>query len=76
MFYQGAFCGVQLHQINISLVMQRKTISLSETEYQGLVEECDRQERTQNEIIREAVREYLERKKQQRASYEQSHCGV
>ncbi len=42
--------------------MPRTTVSFSVNEHDGLKAESDRQERSVNEIVREAVREYLAKK--------------
>jgi metal-responsive CopG/Arc/MetJ family transcriptional regulator len=42
--------------------MPRTTVSFSAGEHERLKDESNRQERSVNEIVREAVREYLARK--------------
>lgn len=43
--------------------MKQVSVRFSDKEHLGLVEESANQERSINEIVREAVREYLDQKK-------------
>ena len=60
-FWSFSSCGVKLiPYYHINGMMQRYNLRLSDKEYEGLKKKSSDTERSINDLIREAIREYLE----------------